>query len=314
MPSTSQQRPAGDGFDEFAFLAEQASAQGRPAPSARRLSLVLPDGRSLSGIRYEPRSDDDDDERPAIVLLHGAGLNAHTWDNTVIALGRSALAVDLPGHGESSWRDDADYAPRTIAPDVVAAIEAWASAPVVLVGQSLGGLTAAAVAAAVPDLVAATVVVDILPAAERGAVPSELLRFYEQTDFESVDALVERALAFGLGGSPEQARRGVLLNARVRDDGRVEWKHHIARLLSPSGPGAVASYPAADGWQDLSAMRSPLTLVRASAGHVSEAAAADFARRIDDAEVVAVDAPHNVQEVAFGELAALISSKGNASA
>jgi pimeloyl-ACP methyl ester carboxylesterase len=248
------------------------------------------------------------------VLLHGAGLNAHTWDNTVIALGEPALAIDLPGHGDSSWREDADYAPRTIAPDVTAAIVAWADAPVVLVGQSLGGLAAAAVAAARPDLVAATIVVDILPAARPSAVPSELSRFYQETVFESVDALVERALAFGLGGSAEQARRGVLLNARVREDGTVEWKHHIARLLSPSGPGTVASYPAEDGWHDLAAVRSPLTLVRGTAGHVSETAAAEFSQRIGGAETVALDAPHNVQEVAFTDLAALISSKGNASA
>ncbi|EUA56570.1 hydrolase domain protein [Mycobacterium xenopi 4042] len=29
-----------------------------------------------------------------------------------MGLGEPALAVDLPGHGRSAWRDDGDYSPR----------------------------------------------------------------------------------------------------------------------------------------------------------------------------------------------------------
>ena len=47
----------------------------------------------------------------AVVFLHGGGQNAHTWDTVIVGLGEPALAVDLPGHGRSAWRDDGDYGP-----------------------------------------------------------------------------------------------------------------------------------------------------------------------------------------------------------
>lgn len=289
--------PADDAFDEFSFLPEQAAAQGRPIPAVRRERLALAGGRELSALAYG-------DESPRIVLLHGAGLNAHTWDQTAIALGLPALAIDLPGHGHSSWRADADYRARTIADDVVRGIEAWADAPVVLVGQSLGGLTAAVVAARRPDLVARVAIVDITPGVDTSAGPAMLRRFYEETVFASRDDLVERALAFGLGGSRAQAERGVLLNSRVREDGRVEWRHHFAQLMSAETPSPAATPES--GWADLAEVAAPITLVRGSTGFVAEADADEFARRTG-AEVVVLDAPHNVQEVAFADLASLIA-------
>jgi pimeloyl-ACP methyl ester carboxylesterase len=298
---------AGDAPDEFSYLPAQAALLGRDAPLARRLSLRLGDGRSLSAVRLG-------DDRPRVVLLHGAGLNAHTWDTTALALGAAAVAIDLPGHGDSSWRDDADYRPRVLAPDVIRGIEEWADAPVTLVGHSLGGLTAAAVAASRPDLVSSVVLVDITPGAAGGAGSAELRRFYEQTVFDSRDAVVERAMAFGLGGSLDDTRRGVFHNTRLREDGRVEWKHHFARLAQhalaehETPPPPNARLVDASGWEDLEAVVAPLALVRAEHGFVDEDAAAEFSRRLPHARVIALDAPHNVQERAPEALAALIGA------
>ena len=55
------------------------------------------------------------------MLLHGGGQNAHTWDTVILGLGVPALAVDLPGHGRSAWREDGDYGPRLNA-DTVASV------------------------------------------------------------------------------------------------------------------------------------------------------------------------------------------------
>jgi pimeloyl-ACP methyl ester carboxylesterase len=298
--------------EEFSYLAGQAERLGVPVPAAERLHLTLADGRVLSAVRLGRG-------RPRIVLLHGAGLNAHTWDATSLALRVPALAIDLPGHGDSSWRTDADYRPRTLAPDVVRGIEEWADAPVVLVGHSLGGLTAAAVAASRPELVQALELVDITPGAAGGGGSAELRRFYEETVFPSRDAAVERAVVFGLGGSLEDARRGVLHNTRVRDDGLVEWKHHFARLAqqalsAPADAAADASAPLVDatGWDDLADVAAPIELVRGTRGFVDDAAVADFSRRLPRVRVVTLDAPHNVQEVAPVDLAALIAARGAA--
>ncbi|MFL1999723.1 alpha/beta fold hydrolase [Microbacterium sp. A1-JK] len=300
-------------FDEFSFLPDQAAEAGLtvPIPRGERLTLTLPDGRTLSAVRYGGSA-------PEVTLLHGAGLNAHTWDTTILALGRPALAIDLAGHGDSSWRDDAAYTPRNLAPDVVAALSAWTDRPQVLVGQSLGGLTAAPVAASAPDAVSRLLIVDITPGVDPDAGPTQVRTFFAgPTDWASRDELVDRALAFGLGGgSREKAARGVFLNSRVRADGRVEWKHHFAHLAAaaandaggtPSRDDAVTALLSGAGWDDLAAVRAPITLIRGERGYVTEADAAEFARRVPAARTVTFASGHNVQEDAPVELARAIA-------
>ncbi|MFW1466567.1 alpha/beta fold hydrolase, partial [Vibrio parahaemolyticus] len=86
-------------------LPAQAAGAGVDVPRVARVSLTLPDGRTLSGLRWG-------DAPPVATFLHGAGLNAHTWDTTLLHLGVPALALDLAGHGDSSWREDAAYVGR----------------------------------------------------------------------------------------------------------------------------------------------------------------------------------------------------------
>jgi pimeloyl-ACP methyl ester carboxylesterase len=307
-----------DPTDEFSFLPDQAADAGieGPVPRGERVSLTLADGRMLSALRYMPAGAGGG---PVATFLHGAGLNAHTWDTTILALGLPALAIDLPGHGDSSWRDDMAYTGGTLAPDVVAGIDAWADGPQVLVGQSLGGLTAAAVAASRPDLVRQVVVIDITPGINPNGGPAQLRDFFAgPTDWASRDELVERALSFGLGGSPAAAARGVFHNSRVRPDGRVEWKHHFAHLAnalssSPelaraaaSRQDAVAGVLTESGWADLAAVRAPLTLVRGTRGYVADEDVAAFRERLPAASVVEVASGHNVQEELAVDLGALV--------
>lgn len=294
--------------DEFSFLSTQAAEIGRPAPTVERVRLTLEDGRTVSALRWG-------DAPPAVTLLHGAGLNAHTWDTTLLHLGLPALALDLPGHGDSSWRDDAAYVARVLAPDVVTAIEAWTTGPQTLVGHSLGGLTGAAVAASRPDLVEHLVIVDITPGIDPSGGPAQLRAFFAgPTDWASRDELVERALSFGLGGSRAAAERGVFHNSRVRPDGRVEWKHHFAHLAAaavnagadPSTPDAVRAVLATTGWEDLTQVTTPLTLVRGERGFVTADDADEFARRAPSADVRELATGHNAQEEDPAGLAALI--------
>lgn len=315
-------RLAADDFDEFSFLPAQAAELGLDAvPHAERLRLSLPDGRTLSALRYG-------EAPPRVTFLHGAGLNAHTWDTTVLALGLPALSIDLAGHGDSSWREDANYTAGPLAADVVRGLEEWTDAPQVLVGQSLGGLTAAAVAATRPDLVRELVIVDITPGVDPAAGPSQLRQFFAgPTDWATRDELVERALAFGLGGTREAATRGVFLNSRVRPDGRVEWKHHFAHLAAaalaatPEEQAAAADAQAgaamrallsASGWDDLAAVTAPLTFVRGDHGYVTEENLAEFTARVPAATVEVVPTGHNVQEEAPAVLAGIVRTRAGA--
>jgi pimeloyl-ACP methyl ester carboxylesterase len=296
-------------IDEFSFLPGQAADFGidGETPRGERVSLTLADGRALSALRYG-------DAAPVVTFLHGAGLNAHTWDTTILALGLPALAIDLPGHGDSSWRPDAAYTGRVLAPDVAAGMDAWTSGPQLLVGQSLGGLTAAAVAASRPDLVWELVVIDITPGVDPNAGPTQIRDFFAgPTDWASRDEMVDRALSFGLGGSRRAAERGVHLNSRERPDGRFEWKHHFAHLsaaASRAGAGADAAAQAdgsgapdavtrvlsATGWDDLAGVTAPVTLICGERGYVTDADVSAFQEHLPAASLVVMPAGHNVQE------------------
>ena len=69
-------------------------------PSVERI-----DSGPISALKFS-------DGSPHVVFLHGGGQNAHTWDTVIVGLGVPALAVDLPGHGRSAWREDGDYGPK----------------------------------------------------------------------------------------------------------------------------------------------------------------------------------------------------------
>ncbi|WP_292832368.1 alpha/beta hydrolase [Microbacterium sp.] len=308
-------------MNEFQFLPDQARDIGTDRiPPVRRLTHELPDGRTVSALQYGDALSSDFPP-PVVTFLHGAGLNAHTWDTTAIALGLPALALDLPGHGDSSWRTDAAYAGRPLAEDIVGALEKWCETPQVLVGQSLGGLTAAALAASHPDLVRELVVVDISPGIDPNAGASQIAAFFAgPTDWASREELVERAMQFGLGGTPEAATRGVFLNSRVRPDGRVEWKHHFAHLAAAmaadpvaaqaalSGQDALRSVLTASGWDDLAAVRAPITLVHGERGFLTEQDVTDYRAYRPDAVTIAVSSGHNVQEEAPAELAEIVAA------
>lgn len=71
--------------------------------------------------------------------------------------------MGLPGHGRSAWREDADYGPKLNAETLRAVLREWAPEPRLVVGTSLGGLTALRIAATEPALGPELVLVDVTP-------------------------------------------------------------------------------------------------------------------------------------------------------
>jgi pimeloyl-ACP methyl ester carboxylesterase len=101
------------------------------------------------------------------LVLSGGAQNAHTWDTVALALGRPLVAIDLPGHGRSDWRADKAYWPAENARAMAVAIRALAPDAAVVVGMSLGGLTALALATEAPELVRRLMLVDVTPGVDR---------------------------------------------------------------------------------------------------------------------------------------------------
>ncbi|GAA3300122.1 alpha/beta hydrolase [Dactylosporangium vinaceum] len=245
-------------------------------------------------------------DRPEVTFLHGAALNAHTWDSTLLLLARPALALDLPGHGDSEWRADFDYAPRTVAPAVAAAVEALTDRPQVLVGQSLGGLVALAVAQLRPDLVAGLVLVDVSPG-QRAEDAQQVRSFLAgPLIFESRAQVAELAVAAGIAGPGPALDRGVLFNTRVRPDGKVIFKHHFGS--PPPDAAGLLRAEFTDLWPVLEAATVPVLLIRAVHGYLPPDVVAEFAARVPKARIEELDSRHNIQEQRPAELAALIAA------
>lgn len=306
--------PDADGFayDEFAYFGENCAEYALEvpdAPTVERVGHTLASGRVVSALRWGAGE-------PRLVLLHGGAQNAHTWDTVLLALGGiDALAIDLPGHGHSGWRDDGAYGPHTNADDVAEVVAALAPDAEMLVGMSLGGLTATAVAARHPELVRRLLVVDITPGVNRDKA-ADVHAFIEgpQT-FGSFREIFERTVEYNPTRSPESLRRGILHNAHRRDDGTWQWNYDRG-LVGRDVPDDIGEVPDAVGdhtdlWADVEAVRVPMTLVRGSVSPVvDDDDVAELRRRRPGVEVLVVDgAGHSIQGDRPVELAGIISAR-----
>jgi len=94
------------------------------------------------------------------VFLHGYACSSRDWVPVVDHLGGHHLLVDFPAHGTRSSTAPAGFSALV---DGVAALLAALGRPTVLVGHSMGGMVAIAVAAAHPGLMKGMVLADAFP-------------------------------------------------------------------------------------------------------------------------------------------------------
>lgn len=100
---------------------------------------------------------DGSDTGPTVVFANSLGTDLRLWDALLPLLpaGLRVLRFDKRGHGLSDFGGPVTV--EDLAGDVVALIEAQARGPVVMVGLSIGGLIAQAVASLHPGLLRAMV-------------------------------------------------------------------------------------------------------------------------------------------------------------
>ena len=295
-------------YDEFAWFHENCAEydiEWEGDAEVERIGVPVAAGGQISMLRWGS-------DAPCVVLLHGGAQNAHTWDTVLLAMGQpSALAVDLPGHGSSLWRPDGSYEPHSNAETVLEALRAVLDEPVLLVGMSLGGLTANRIAALAPDLVDRLVVVDVTPGVNRDKA-KEIHDFIAgpQT-FASFSEIFERTVEFNPTRSATSLRRGILHNAHRLEDGSWQWNYHRALPTRMGGQGqreagesdgpsdpAGSVFPDHDLlWADVAATRMPYLLARgADSPVVDDDDVAELERRRPDARVELVaSAGHSIQ-------------------
>lgn len=286
-------------YDELSMFEENAAEAGllwQGPPQVERRSVPVEGSREVSALVWGGGD-------PELVLLHGGAQNAHTWDTVALALARPLLAIDLPGHGRSDWRDDHAYLPPSLAEDVAVVIAALAPRARGVVGMSLGGLTALCLAAEHPDLVRRLVVVDVTPGTDRVKAEPIIAFISGPETFASFDEILERTVQYNPTRSVSSLRRGVLHNAKELPDGTWTWRYDRIR------PATEGNVQFSSLWEAVERVRAPILLVRGGdSGVVGDEDIEELRRRQPAAEVVTVQgAGHSIQGDRPVELAQLIS-------
>lgn len=222
-----------------------------------------------------------DPARPAVVLIHGAGMDHTVWSLQSRFLahhGRSVLAVDLPGHGRSGGAPLASIA--ELADWVPALLDAAGVAKAALVGHSMGALVSLEVAARHPARVEALA---LLGVAERMPVHPDLLEAAAAGDPSAIE------LVIGWGHGP----RGHSGGNPTPGLALIPGSRRLMRGVTPGALGVdlAACNAYADGAASAGAVACPTLLLLGALDRMTPAKAGRaLAARIGGAQVVTLPA------------------------
>jgi esterase len=236
---------------------------------------------------------------PPVLLLHGVRLQAHTWDMAALLLRDRyrLIAVDQRGHGDSDWTSDAQFDNDTfelMLEDTRQLVEHFSMQlgwkKFVLVGMSMGGITAMRYAAQFSERLSALCIVDIAPETMHSGVLSMEGFKIETETLSRFEDFLERAHKFMPHRPIAQLRYSLMHSLKQLPDGRWTWKQdHRA--------GAVRRHaPLSDLWNDLPNISAPTLLMRGAQSNVlSEDVAQRAVQTLSNGRLVTIDpATHNV--------------------
>ncbi|TCZ58567.1 alpha/beta fold hydrolase [Roseicella aquatilis] len=176
-----------------------------------------------------------------LVLLHGLFGSAGNWGaiQKRLAATHRVIALDLRNHGASGRAAAMDY--PAMADDVAETLRALGAAPAAVLGHSMGGKVAMALALAQPALVERLVVADIAPV----TYPPALRGYVAAMRAVPLPAgLTRREADAALAGSvPEPGIRAFLLQNLRFGEGAPQWRLALEEI--------AAAMPVIEGFPDL---------------------------------------------------------------
>ncbi|CAD5366324.1 AB hydrolase-1 domain-containing protein [Rubrivivax sp. A210] len=218
-------------------------------------------------------------EGPPLLVLHGLFGSGNNWRSVARALASThrVYCVDLRNHGASPWADTMGYA--EMADDVRALIADQGLGRPAVVGHSMGGKTAMALALESPEVLGHLVVVDIVPVAygDRMSPYVEAMRSLDATALASRTEAQRRLLSM----IPEPAVVPFLLQNLVARNDHFDWRLNLAAI--GAAVPALSSFP-----PDLLSRRyeGPATLIAgANSNYVSATDVPEFKRLFPRATV-----------------------------
>lgn len=168
--------------------------------------------------------------RRRIVVLHGLLGSSRNWQSvaTALAADRPVTALDLRNHGLSPHADTHSY--EAMVADVAEWLAARGEGPALVLGHSMGGKVAMALACRRPESVAGVVVVDI--------APRDYALDHHRPHFAAMNALDLGAIAsraeaerlLGANGADAATVRFLATNLERGDEGRLRWRVNLPLL------------------------------------------------------------------------------------
>jgi non-heme chloroperoxidase len=227
-----------------------------------------------------------------VVLLHGGGQTRHSWARTAARLaadGRTAIALDARGHGDSAWDPSGTYTLDDFVGDLVVFLGTL-DRPAALVGASLGGMTALMAAAQPHTPATKLVLVDVVVSIERRGVDRIRAFMTARPDgFASLEEVADAIAAYNPHRRRPRNIDGLRKNVRQREDGRWYW-HWDPRFMRIDDEPQRRFDPARLR-EAAAAVTIPTLLVRGGQSDVvSDAGLADMLRLMPHAQVADVAA------------------------
>jgi N-formylmaleamate deformylase len=204
-------------------------------------------------------------DKPPLILLHGLAGNGACWTDLARALEGECDVImpDARGHGKSSVPDHG-YRYDDHANDIIGLIKTLRLSPPILLGHSMGGMTAAVVASHNPNLLRGLILADptfLSPKIQREVCDSDVADRHRQILKKSLDEVIAEARM----RHPDRSSELLELIAR-------------ARLQTSMGAFDVLTPPNPDYTRLVSAIDVPSLLVIGDTGVVSPAMAAELQR------------------------------------
>lgn len=233
-----------------------------------------------------------DDNAWPVLFMHGGGQTRHAWGATARVLagqGWRAVSLDLRGHGDSEWALNGDYSFTAFTVDCIAVVDQLGRPPV-LVGASLGGITAILAEGNSDRVVSSGLVIADITHRPNPQGIERILTFMKSglNGFASLEEAADAIAAY----TPNRPKRlnppGLMKVLRQRGDGRWYW-HWDPKLVDRDRTEVPRAEYEALLEAALGNIRVPTLLVRGKLSDVvTEEGVRDFLRKIPGSKLVDV--------------------------
>ncbi len=204
-------------------------------PQSRRFDTG--DGIELHCLHWSTVAGGDDPARAPIILLHGAGANAHWWDHVVDRLdpNRDVYALDFRGHGDSSFPEERFVGAFNT--DLEATMAWVGREDVHLVGHSMGAAVALDHASRFPRT-RSLVLVDLARGGPPGGGRRARLALAHRRTYKTREDAMDRFQFLPEPGRPDESIRRYIAERSIRAEpnGRFGFKFDPAWFSLPARP------------------------------------------------------------------------------